>query len=133
MKGDSTMKKLMSIMVIIILTVSFLVVGTNYADARNNKSAAMLTAGLVLLSIPVMHAIAHSGPYGAPAYSYDDPPRYIERTKIIYVQPKYKKHRRHWRKDYRRGYRQEWKQQEYRRGKRDARRDYRRDRDYDYR
>ncbi|MEN8265302.1 MAG: hypothetical protein ABFR82_17790 [Nitrospirota bacterium] len=127
------MKKLMSIMVIIILTVSFLVVGTKDADARNNESAALLTAGLVLLSIPVMHAIAHSGPYGEPAYSYADPPRYIERTKIIYVQPKYKKHRRHWRKSYRRGYRKEWKRLQYRRGMRDARRDYRWERDYDYR
>ncbi len=126
------MKKLMSIMVIIILTVSFLVVGAVKADARNNESAALLTAGLVLLSIPVMHAIAHSGPYGEPAYSYD-PPQYVERTKIIYVQPKHKKYRRHWKKSYKRGYRQEWKRQEYRRGKRDARRDYRRERDYDYR
>ena len=39
------MKKLMSIMVIIILTVSFLAIGNTDADAMNNESAAMLSAG----------------------------------------------------------------------------------------
>jgi hypothetical protein len=132
MKGDSTMKKLMSITVIMMLTVSFLVIGTNNADAMNNESAALLTAGIVLLSIPVMNAIAHGGTYTEPAYSYASPPRYIEKTNIIYVQPKYKKNRRHWAKSYKRGYRQELKRQQYRRGMRDARHDYRRGRDYDY-
>ncbi len=127
------MKKLMSIMVMIILTVSFLVVGNTDADAMNNESAAMLTAGIVLLGIPFMNALAYGETYPEPAHSYAGPPRYIEKTKVIYVQPKYKKHRRHWRNGYRRGYRQELNKQEYRRGKRDARRDYRRERDYDYR
>ncbi len=127
------MKKLMTIMVIIILTVSFLVVSNTKADAMNNESAAMLTAGIVLFGIPVINALAHGGTYSEPAYSHAGPPRYIERTKVIYVQPKHKKHRRHWRKAYRRGYRQEWKQQEYRRGRHDARRDHRWERGYDYR
>ena len=126
------MKKLMTIMVIIILTVSFLVVGNSDADAMNNESAAMLTAGIVLFGIPVMNALANGGTYREPAYSHTGPPRYIERTKVIYVQPKHKKHRRHLRKSYRRGYRQEWKRQEHRRGRRDARRDYRWERDYNY-
>jgi hypothetical protein len=132
MKGGSTMKKLMSIMVILMLTVSFLVIGNTNADAMNNESAALLTAGIVLLGIPVMNAIAHGGSYPEPAYSYASPPRYIEKTNIIYVQPKYKNHRRQWAKSYKRGYRQEWKRIQYRRGMRDARHDYRRSRDYDY-
>ena len=52
MKGDSTMKKLMSITVIMMLTVSFLVIGNTNADAMNNESAALLTAGIVLLVYP---------------------------------------------------------------------------------
>jgi len=126
------MKKLMSITVIMMLAVSFLVVGITNADAMNNESAALLTAGIVLLGIPVMNAIAHGGTYPEPAYSYASPPRYIEKTKIIYVQPKYQKHRRQWAKSYKRGYRQERQRLQYRRGMRDARHDFRRDRGYDY-
>ncbi len=123
------MKKLISITVIMILTVSFLVVGNTDADAMNNESAALLTAGIVLLGIPVMNAIAHGNTYPEPAYSYASPPRYIEKTKIIYVQPQYRKHRG---RSYERGYRKEWKRIQYRRGMRDARHDYRRGREYDY-
>ena len=126
------MKKLMSITVIMMLTVSFLVVGNTNADAMNNESAALLTAGIVLLGIPVMNAMAHGGTYPEPAYSYASPPRYIEKTKIIYVQPKYRKHHRGRAKSYERGYRKEWKRQQSRRGMRDARHDYRRGHDYDY-
>ncbi len=123
------MKKLMSIMVIMILTVSFLVVGNTNANAMNNESAALLTAGIVLLGIPVMNAMVHRGTYPEPAYSYARPPRYIEKTKIIYVQPK---HRKHFAKAYERGYRKEWRRQQFRRGMRDARHDYRRGHNYDY-
>jgi hypothetical protein len=132
MKGERTMKKSISIMVIMMLTVSLLVVGSRKADAMNNESAALLTAGIVLFGIPVMNAIAQGRPYAEPAYTYARPPRYIERTKVIYVEPAYTKHRRHWAKPYERGYRKEWKRQQYRRGMRDARDDYRRGRDYDY-
>ena len=126
------MKKLMSITVIMMLTVSFLVIGNTDADAMNNESAALLTAGIVFIGIPLIHAMSHGGAYPEPVYAYAGPPRYIERTKIIYVQPKYKKHRKYWAKPYKRGYRQEWKRKQYKRGMRDARRDYRRVRDYDY-
>lgn len=126
------MKKLMSIIVIMMLTVSFLVVGNTKADAMNNESAALLTAGIVLLGVPVMHAIAHGETYPEPVYSHAGPPRYIEKTKVIYVQPKYKKHRRYRAKAYERGYRQERKRQQHREGMRDARRDYRRGRGYEY-
>ena len=119
----------MSITVIMMLTVSFLVIGNTSADAMNNESAALLTAGIVLFSIPVINAIARGGTYPEPAYSYAGPPRHVEKTKIIYVQPKYKKHRGHWAKSYKRGYRQESKRLQYRRGMRDARHDYRRGRD----
>lgn len=125
------MKKLMSIIVIMMLTVSFLLVGNTKADAMNNESAALLTAGIVLLGVPVMHAIAHGGASPEPVYVHAGPPRYIEKTKVVYVQPKYKKHRRYRVKDYERGYRQEWKRQQHWEGRRDARRDYRRDRRYD--
>ncbi len=114
------------------LTITFLVIGNTRASAMNNESAALLTAGIVLLGIPVMHAIAHGGGYPESAYSYAGPPRYIEKTKVIYVQPRHKKHRKHWKRSYERGYRREWKRQEYRRGMRDAHRDYRRDHYYDY-
>ena len=117
-------------MVIMILTVSFLVIGTNNADAMNNESAALLTAGIILFGIPVMNAIANEGAYTQAAYYYPNPRRYVERTKIVYVQPNHKKHRRYWAKPYKRGYRQEWKRQQNRRGMRDARQDYRRGRDY---
>ena len=126
------MKKLMSIIVIIILTVSFLVIGNTNAEAMNNESAALLTAGIVLLGIPVMKAMTHGGTYPEPAYSHARPPRYIEKTKIIYVQPKHRKHRRHFANAYERGYRKGWKRQQFRRGMRDARHDYRRGHDYDY-
>lgn len=126
------MKKIMSITVIIVLMVSFLVMGSSKADAMNNESAALLTAGIVLLGIPVMNAMAHGGTYPEPAHSYAGPPRYIEKTKIIYVQPKYRKHHRNWEKYYERGYRREWKRLEARKGRRDARHDYRRGRGYDY-
>jgi hypothetical protein len=126
MKGGSTMKKLLSIMVILMLMVTFLVIGNTDADAMNNESAALVTAGIVLIGI---HALTQGRPYPEPAYTYAGPPRYIEKTKIIYVQPKYKKHRRHWGKAYKRGYRKEWKRIQYRRGMRDARHDYRRWRD----
>ena len=113
------------------LTFSLLAIGANKADAMNNESAALLTAGIILLGIPVMNAIANEGAYTEPAYYNAGPPRYIEKTQIVYVQPKYKKHRRHWAKPYKRGYRQEWKRQQYRRGMRDARHDVRRGRNYD--
>ena len=126
------MKKLISIMVMMMLTISFLVVGNTKADAMNNESAALLTAGIVLLGIPVMNSITQGRYYSEPAYSYARPPRYIQKTKIIYVEPKYGKRDRHWSKPYKRGYRKGWKRMEYRRGMRDARRDYRWGRDYDY-
>jgi hypothetical protein len=126
------MKKLISITVIMILTVSFLVVGNTNADAMNNESAALLTAGIVLLGIPVMKAMTYGGTYPEPTYSYARPPRYIEKTKIIYVQPKHRKHRKHFSNAYERGYRKGWKRQQFRRGMRDARHDYRRSHYYDY-
>lgn len=125
------MKKTISITIILMLTASFLVIGNTKADAMNNESAALLTAGIVLFSIPFMNAIAYGGAYPEPAYAYAGPPRHIEKTKIIYVEPRNKRHSGHWSKSYKRGYRKEWKQQEFRRGMRDARHDYRRGRHYD--
>lgn len=120
------MKKFITITVIFMLAVSFLLAGNTKAEAMNNESAALLTAGIVLLGVPVMRAIAREVTYPQPAYVYAaPPPRYIERTKIIYVQPRHKKHHRHWPRGYARGYRDEWNFLEYRRGRHDAREDYR--------
>lgn len=114
------------------LTVAFLTIGSTRADAMDNDSAALLTAGIVLLSVPVIYAIANSGPHYEPAYHHAGPPRYIERTRVIHVQPRYQKYRGHgnWARSYKQGYRQEWKQQEHRRTSRDARRDNRGGREY---
>jgi hypothetical protein len=131
MKGDKTMKKLILITLIMMVTVSFLVAGSTNADAMNNESAALLTAGIVLLSIPVMNAVVHGGTSPEPVYSHAGPPRYIEKTHVVYVQSKNTRHPGRRITSYKRGYRQEWKRLQHERGKRDARRDYRRDRHYD--
>lgn len=125
------MKKLLSITLIMMVTVSFLVVGSTNADAMNNESAALLTAGIILLSIPVMNAVVHGGTYPEPVYSHAGPPRYIEKTHVVYVHSKNARHPGQRVTPYKRGYRQEWKRLQRERGKRDARRDYRRGRDYD--
>jgi hypothetical protein len=123
MKGDKTMKKLISITLIMMLTVALLTIGSTKADAMDNESAALLTAGIFLLGVPVMYAIAHSGHHPEPAYAHAGPPRYIERTRAVYGQPIYQKYRSHryWASPYQRGYRQE-----HREVRHVARRDYRR-------
>ncbi|RJQ56492.1 MAG: hypothetical protein C4526_01585 [Nitrospiraceae bacterium] len=127
------MKKLISIMVIALLAAGFLVAGNNRAEAMNNESAAMLTAGIVLFGKPVMNAIAREivypgqhEAYAYPAhYRYGPPSRgYVESTKIIYVEPRHKIHRhRGW--AYRKGYRDGWCRHEYLQGRDDSRRDHR--------
>jgi len=126
------MKKLISIMLIMILTVAFLTIGSTKADAMDNDSAALLTAGIVLLSVPVIYAIANSGRHHEPAYYHAGPPRYTERTRVIYSQPRYENYCGHgnWARPYTRSYRQDWKRHEYRRVSRDAHRDYRGGREY---
>jgi hypothetical protein len=128
MKGDSTMKKILSITLIMMVTVSFLVVGSTNADAMNNESAALLTAGIVLLSIPVVSAIARGGTYAEPAYSHAGRSWYVEKTHVVYVQTKNKRHPGQLAKSHKRGYRRDWKRIQHERGRRDARRDERRDR-----
>lgn len=129
------MKKTLTIALIALLAVTFLFAGTEKAEAMNNESAALLTAGLVLFGKPVMNAIAQEVMYPgreyAPAYPayYGDRhqhTRYIERTKIIYVQPRHHKLHRHKDRGYERGYRDEWCRHDYKQGRHDARRDYRR-------
>lgn len=132
MKGGNKMKKFISITIVMMFTVGLVAIGSTNADAMNNEAAALLTAGIVLFSIPVMSAIAQGGTYAEPAYAYTRAPRHIEKTKIIYVQARHKKHRRDWARPYERGYRKEWKRLQYRRGLHDARHDFRRGRDYAY-
>lgn len=122
------MKKLVSITLIMMLAITFLAFGTTNADAMNNESAALLTAGIVLFGVPVINAIARGGAYPEPAYAYAGP-RYVEKTRVVYVQPKHKKHHKRWQRTYERGYRHGWERIQYRKGMRDARRDYRRGRD----
>jgi len=132
MKGDKTMKKLISITLIMLLTIAFLTIGSTKADAMDNESAALLTAGIVLLSVPVMYAIANSGPHHEPAYHHAGPPRYIEKTRVIHGQSRYEKYRGHsnWARRDTRSYRQEWRHQEHREARHDTRRDYRSGHEY---
>ncbi|RJR20042.1 MAG: hypothetical protein C4581_04035 [Nitrospiraceae bacterium] len=118
------MKKLITITVIIMVAAAFLVIGNTGAEAMNRESAVALTAGMVLMGIPVMHAIAHEAAHHARAYDYAFPPRYIERTKVVYVQPKHKRMHRH--RDHDRDCRHGWDRHNDGRGHRDSHRDSRR-------
>ena len=121
------MKKLISIVVILMVAVAFLVVGNTKAEAMNNESAAVLTAGMVLLGIPVMHAIAMEAAHHDRAYGHAyAPPRYIERTKIVYVDPRHKRMQRHRMKE-QWGTRHGWDRHQYGPGHKDSRRDSRPD------
>lgn len=113
------MKKLITIMVAIIVAAAFLAAGSTRAEAMHNESAVALTAGMVLLGIPVLHAIAHEAAHHDRAYGYVAPPRYIERTKVVYVAPKHKRIHRH--RDHDRG----WDRHYDGRGQRDSHRDAR--------
>ena len=115
------MKKLISISLALILAGGVLLTDAQKAEAMHNAAAALLTASFVLLSIPIVSAIAHDH-YGHPAYagSYGVAP-YPGRTRVVYVAPQYKRHNRH---DWRRGHAYESGRPEHR-----GRHEYRRDHD----
>ena len=88
------MKKLLSITLIVFLAGGFLLTEGKKAEAMNNESAALLTAGLVLIGAPIVYAITHDH-HAAPVYSR--PHRnYREKTIIVYKEPRYERH--HWKK-----------------------------------
>ena len=128
------MKKFTTIMLITMLAISFLVIGNTKAEAMNNESAAMLAGAIAIFGRPILNAIAqdmmYPGQVYAPAYPaqyrYAYPAtRYIERTRIIYANPRHERFCRHWRGDHRRGYRDEWRHREYRREREDTYKNYR--------
>jgi len=138
--GGIEMKKIITITLIVLLAATFLIAGNERAEAMNNESAALLTAGLVLFGQPVVKAVAreimYPGGYYEPAYPahYRDRhehTRYIERTKVIYVEPRHQRLHRHRDWAYERGHRDEWCRHDYKKGRHYARRDYRYYRDDD--
>lgn len=125
------MKKSLTITFIFILAISFMAAGSTRAEAMNNESAALLTAGIVLLGIPVMQAMARDRGHHEQTYVYaTPPPRHVERTTVIYVQPQDERRHKHWRKSYKRGYRDDNRRHEYYRGGHDAHEDSRGHRGY---
>lgn len=120
------MKKFMTIVVVIILTAAFLAAGSSRAEAMDRESAVALTAGMVLLGIPVMHAIAHEAAHHDQAYGHAYPPRIVERTKIVYVEPRHKKIHRH--RHHYRDWDRRWDRDRDRRSRGDSDRDEHRNR-----
>jgi hypothetical protein len=114
------MKKFTSIIIIIIVAVGFLVAGSSRAEAMHNESAVALTAGMFLLGIPVIHAIAQEAIHHERAYIHAYPPRYIERTKIIYVGPVHKSIHRHGHRKHDRYCRHGWDRHKDGRGHEDS-------------
>jgi hypothetical protein len=103
------MKKLISISLSLVLAGGLLLTDNTKAEAMNNESAALLTASIVLLGIPVVHAITHD--YGRPANVYTAP--YPVHTTVVYTAPRYERHHRHdWKRSH--GYGRGWR--EHRRG-----------------
>jgi hypothetical protein len=114
--------------IIALLTFAVLAAGMTVphkAEAMNNESAALLTAGIVLLGIPIMNAIANDS---QPRYErvYHAPPERVVYKKVYVYQeaPRWHRHRGH---AYRRGWRDEWRyleRRDYERGRRDAWQEY---------
>lgn len=111
------MKKVITIMVIIMAAAGFLAAGSTRAEAMHNEPEAALAAGMFFLGIPVLHAIAQEAIHHEHAY----PPRYIERTKVVYVEPRRERIHRHRHHD--RDCRHGWDRHEGGRGRGDSRRD----------
>ncbi|MDH4233399.1 MAG: hypothetical protein OEW04_15390 [Nitrospirota bacterium] len=92
------MKKLISISLALVLAGGLLLTDTEKAEAMNNESAALLTASIVLLGIPVVHAITHDHVRPAPVYAAP----YPVQTTVVYTAPRYERHQRHdWERSHR--------------------------------
>jgi len=122
------MKKFITTMVIIMIASGFLALGNTRAEAMHNESAVALTAGMFILGIPVIHAMAWEAAHHEHAYGHACPPRYIERTKVVYVEPRHKKMHRH--RDHDRDSRHGWDRDNDGRRKGDSRKDSDRHNDY---
>lgn len=123
------MKKLITIMVIIMAAAGFLAAGSTRAEAMHREPEAALAAGMFFLGIPVLNAIAQEAIHHEQAYGHAYPPRYIERTKVVYVDPRRERMHRHRHHD--RDCRHGWDRHEDGRGREDSRRDYGRHNDND--
>ena len=107
------MKKLISICLALVLAGGLLLTDNTKAEAMNNESAALLTASIVLLGIPVVHAITHD--HVRHAHVYAAP--YPVRTTVVYTAPRYERRHRHdWDRSHRyeRGWREHREHREYR-------------------
>ena len=102
------MKKLISISLALVLAGGLLLTGNTKAEAMNNESAALLTASIVLLGIPVVHALTHDHVRHA---VYAGP--YPVQTTVVYTAPR---HERYNRQDWKRSHRYERGWSENRRG-----------------
>ncbi len=108
----------------------FLVAGSTRAEAMHNESEAAIAAGF-LFGIPVIHAIAREAVLHEQAYGHAYPPRYIERTKVVYAEPRHKRMQRNRHRDHDRDCRHGWDRHDDRRGREDSRRDSHRHNDRD--
>ncbi len=119
------MKKILTVTVLTLSLVGATFMVPDDARAMNNESAALLTAGIVLLGIPIMNAIAQeSQPHHERVY-YNTPERVVYKKVYVYQEaPRWHRHRSH---AYRRGWRDEWRyleRRDYERGRRDAWQEY---------
>lgn len=128
------MKRMITITIIFLVAVSFLLAGSNRAEAMHNDGA-KVTAGLtIVFGQPFVNAVARNVVYAGPAYApahhvhyrhaYPST-RHIERTKIIYGKPRHFIHRHRGWDDHGKRYRDERHRHEYRHDRDGARRDQR--------
>jgi hypothetical protein len=112
------MKKMAGAFAIITMLCSFLLLGSNRAEAMNNESAALLAGAVVLFGPPVLQAM--TGGFYYPAY-------YPSGTRVVVTGDG---HRRYERQDraYWRGRYDEQRRHDFRRWRKDDRRPFGRDR-----
>ncbi len=130
------MKRMVTITIIFLLTVSFVVAGSKRAEAMHNDGTPVLAGLTIVFGQPFVNTVAREIVYAGPAYAPAYPAhyrhaypatRYIERTKIIYAKPRHFMHRhRGWDRgwDHGKRYRDEWRRHEYRHDRDDTARDY---------
>jgi hypothetical protein len=83
------MKKMLSVTLSLFLAGGLILTENKKAEAMNNESAALLTAGLVLIGAPIIHAITHDQRRPAPAYSRS---HYPVKTTIVYKEHRHERH-----------------------------------------
>ncbi len=96
------MKRALYILMIGVLAAGILAAGGSRAEAMNNESAALLAGGIALFGGAVLNAVTHPAPVYAEAYPsgyYGYSYRPV-RSRVIYVAPAYRGHRRDCDHDY---------------------------------